>query len=1151
MRTALLRAMAGLLCTGLSLMASAKQQDGYVDGVVNVQARRLTLVSNEYGDSYFPGQRLSIDVSGTIDVNPEEQWEENCFLGICKRHTWINHHWFDASRLPVIFVLLDESDNKVAEFAAPGGKASYLIPTDVLVSYNRKLRLFGMVSDTTPAIDARRSRGQYAVRISVDTSARIRKLPAYLAAHKPAASELKARWAYDPFLITQNRSAVVAALISFAQSAHPASDRGRSEEHRALLDYAAEIDPTNPTVGSAAADMFIKQGNFKEAEAQMVATIKKLQQLPGSADNPITQTALARAYIKLASTMSAARGYADAGSLSAIAGHYTTAVDIGQRFRAPAVLTEALFGRALLLRSRNTLDALKMAQDDLSLARARSPQPYLGVPDFVSPDAEEMLVNEYPGKVVLASRNLFAAAPQSRRVDIGPDIARVWAVSASGKAYVSNDQHLGVVRLEDGQAAFEQMLPAMADLGSMQTNGTYSILARNTPGGFAPLYLGPSPMPMDYQLLRETPGRVVDVVPILLDAKPVSAAIIAARADRYLAVGAWGTGPAFVPPPFELRQISASGESSTVRRFQIPGLNYLSLCISSDGQRVLGIVMSNPPQPAAQKIVVWDGDGGASEIATVPFPLMVPPAPGAPPPVLNIVASADFTPDGKGVVIVRTNGLIQTAPLAPNPPLLTVARDDQSETSGSLMVSRVQAVGQDNLVVEGFDGAGHFVQLLNTATRQLRMIRKEPEPFNSAAGYWLDAQRGVSIVQMEAAPTTLKAVRIADHKSIGAARIEFADLRENKLLKGGRYICHFGRELGLTDLLDQSYTVVLPAGPPVRAQPPGVPMFGGMPVTEATTCLARGTADNWLMVRHAAGAIISAMEYVGRQPRSAQNVMPPVPSDIVELNTAAATRMKSADLPPKFMLPQFNGPGQLYAQADSQMFSAAYPGAAVAEAFAKNSTGMVSIPYVLLLDAQLSVRRMRLPLTAIAMKILPSPQDKVIYSFKNKVWWKSLHTDAEGKPLFDLPGFLPVFPPVPGDIPLYLAQITSNRDGSRVVFGLHSFNMLEQKIEVEQKVFDVRDTEFKLVPCAPCGRRALNAAKLMPLRSFFPLPWGSVITDSKLERLVVYQNEEQAGVFDLSAQRQIASLPFKNVIHLDRDRAVYLTGPREYSVIEY
>jgi hypothetical protein len=365
-----------------------------------------------------------------------------------------------------------------------------------------------------------------------------------------------------------------------------------------------------------------------------------------------------------------------------------------------------------------------------------------------------------------------------------------------------------------------------------------------------------------------------------------------------------------------------------------------------------------------------------------------------------------------------------------------------------------------------------------------------------------------------------------------------------QLLKGGRFLCLVGPEIGLMDLTSKVYTTIAARqgfATPAPAPLAGFPPAPGPVPTEEGKCVSQRVRDGWVLLRHTRGAITSATVYVGAKVQGTQNAMPPVPPDIVDMNTAAAARLQRPFPPPAFMLPQIEGPGQEFSDTDGRMFSAAYPRAAGEEALIKGLTQWVSVPYVFLQDANLTVRRMRLPLGAFAMKILPQPQNKVIYAFRNQIFWKTLETDAEGVPLMDLP-----LPPTG----LYLHQIATNTAGTRMIFGLQNYGP-DGKIEIEQKIFDVTDAEVKLVPCVPCNRRSLNATLLMPQRSLNPFAWGVVQTDETLDHLILYQNDEQAAVFNVDAQRQVASLPFKNVIWFSDKRAFYLSGPREYSIIEY
>jgi len=188
-----------VVCAVGASSAFANVQNGSVDGSINVQARQHRLVSNEYGNSFFPGHKLTIKLSGSVDINWYERWEEDCFIGICKRRTWIEHNWVAAERWPVEFQLVDENEAVLLNAFSQNGTASITVPFDgTPSSFNKRYMLRAIVADGSPPIDAGRSQGQFNAQIVVDTSERLARLPGYLSQAKPVARDLKERWVHDP-----------------------------------------------------------------------------------------------------------------------------------------------------------------------------------------------------------------------------------------------------------------------------------------------------------------------------------------------------------------------------------------------------------------------------------------------------------------------------------------------------------------------------------------------------------------------------------------------------------------------------------------------------------------------------------------------------------------------------------------------------------------------------------------------------------------------------------------------------------------------------------------------------------------------------------------------------------------------------------------
>lgn len=1129
--------MAVVVAAGVS-NAFANVQNGFVDGLINVQARQHRLVSNEYGNSFFPGHRLTIKLSGSVDINWYERWEEECFIGICKRRTWIEHNWVAAERWPVEFQLVDENETVLLSAFSQNGTASITVPIDgTPSSFNKRYMLRAIVSDGSPPIDAARSQGQFNAQIIVDTSERLARLPSYLSQAKPVARDLKERWVNDPFLIEQNRAAVARALINLAQTAYPPNSPLNAEDHRALLDYAGEIDQGNTAVGSAVADLYIQQGDFSGAEKELVQLIKTLRQAPNGATDPGTQLELARTHLKLAATIQSARGHADAKDLSAIWGHYSAVIQIAEAFRAPGLQAEALIGRAYSHRIRNTIDSLKAAQEDFRRARDLTAQAFLGLPIDAAPGGDEILINQSPSKSLVSWRPAEGTAANPLIIDGGQAALRPLAVTDTGKVYATTGSNIGTIRLTDPAPAYEPILTTATDVFTASTNGRYSVVSRMAPTvGALPLM----------ELLREQPGALPRLTPINVDGKPAVFAEVAGASDRYIALG-----EVVIQPPnpvtqaFELREISG-GVDAVVRRVTLPpGLPFRPLAISADGRRVLALILAHGPGPL-HKLIVWDDQGGAVEVMNKPLVAVTAFGPDGRTPVLppDQVLAASFSPDSAGVVLVKADGSVWRGPITANANFTQMDRPASMRAAQGVGIHRISRVNAQSLLIEGSDSQGVFHQLVSFGQAPIRLFRGGGAGFgllSAPIGYWANSQGILGAVQFEPAPFALRSINLKIGKVTAAGKFLSDKFTPLRLLKGGRYVCSAGNEIGVKDLSNDSYAVI--AQKPTAVMPDvqnnAAPIALGT-MREVVSCLPRRDADSWLLIRQVAGAIKSAVPYRGQQPLG-ENVMPAVPQDIIDREMEASQRLNVPYQPPSFYAPYAGGmPGQNSLESIGAQFSAAYPRLAGSEAFNKPDQ-WISIPYVMLQEPAISLKRMRLPLGALAMAVLPD--DKVIYVHKMKVWWKPLSTDTNGKLLFEL-----LTAPPPAIAP-FLAQIIFNPEGTRVIFGSQAQSQLGV-LDVEQKLFEITNSDIRPLPCTPCARRSIDATKLLAGTNLQPFAFPVFLVDGRLDRIVIYRGD-QATIHSLSTNKQVAAIPFRQVFWLSENQVFFVDGPNDYSVLSY
>lgn len=1131
----------------LPVLASAAVPQGFVEGQVNIHPRKLVLVSNEYGNTFFPGQRLVITVTGTVDVNFVRRSEETCFLFFCKTRRWIDHNFQDASVRPVRFRLEDEVGNPVQEFETQAGRAEINIPLAGTNTFNRRMRLVGMVADSPglPVIDPGRSQGQFDVRIDVSTRARAQQVPTYLMQARPTAQVLKQAWVADPFLIEQNRSALSLALVELAKAAFPPSNTATAAAHRDLLDYAAEVAPQSGQVTAAMADMFLKQGKPQEAENVLVKQITDLNQKLAAGGTPELYVQLAAAHLSLAQTMEKARGYATADDLSAIWAQYGSAYEIATRYGAQAIASEALLGRAHSQRGRNTVASLKAAEDDFRRARDLSPRVFTGAPLSASQDGQQLLMLRSDVQLLLRWESMDPGAPAKIVADMGKAQAfSAQGVAPNGKVLVRAGDSVGWIDLAAQKPEFTNIGQYGRQLRGGVTNGRSAIL-----------FLAPEPSAQTHEswLLKENLQRMQ----VNIDGKPLGIVEMAADAERYLVVGA-PAAPGPTPPqlPVELRQITGDADRM-LRRVSVPATFDGIYRISPDGKRFAALLAQStfgpsPPQ-TTRKLTVWDDGNAVTDVhakTTPGFPIVYRP-PGAPAITVpdDHVMRFEFSADSQQLFAATGDGSIVRMAIQANAPAQNLNLPAAARPKKPFDVYRLARVGSRHLVVEGADADGPYVQLVDVQGAQARLLRRE-----GVLGFWQDAAGRIGSVDVFPAPVEVQVVR---PESGAVGRVAHWNLEEGGaplLLNGGRFACGPGADkVALRNLADDAEVIVPAPAVPAQELPPGMYAMAQKP---RVLCVPQLAQDSWLLVVDQAGTLATAVPYQGAQVRTGDR-MPALPPAFIDAERAAATRLKQPFMTPRWFFPRDGmsfsfGPGAPRADPfdplayDGFAFAMSMQGAVTAEAKAKG-TKWVSMPYVMLQQAPLTLKYARLPVDSFAVKILPPPVDKLIYAQYTpqgqQFFWKPLGTDVAGKPI-----------PLPsaGANVAASTRVIANPEGTRLMF-VRSYSPqggVSQGADVEQKLFSVTANDLVAIDCRACARRQVDTRTLLPEGEASGVSWGALQVDRGLNYLGVY-TPEQALVHSITNNTIIASLPRKQMLWIGPEHALFVTGRMEYSQLRY
>lgn len=1134
----------GTLAAALPAAALAGVADGYVEGSVSAASQTYRQVSNEYGDAVYPGHRLTITVTGTADINWKRRWEEDCFI-LCKRREWIEHNFKTPQQWPVVFQLLDASGGVQYEWTTQDGTLDVTVPVGKATDYNNKLRLVAKFAPGTPAVNPDQTQGEFKVKVQVSTAERLRNLPLFLseAVPSPDAAALKKIWLTDPFFLEQNPAALARGLVQYAQSVFPASNPANASTHRELLEFAGDIDRVGVQAGSALAQMYLDQGNAQGAQAELTKVIKALQQKTAAGAGASTQIELGQAYLKLATTMGAARAYPDAQTRASMSANYTAAIAIAENSHAPMLAVQAYAGRAAVNRERNSLDALKAAEQDFRSARDRLPQRIAGMPMDVAVGGKELLVLDRPDQMDVAWTNLQVPAATPTTMRVAGVALRPYAVANDGRVLAATSKTLGWLDVRAAQRTFDTIAQLPSEMVQGSTNGTAALVT-----------LAPAAGEQWFSSMLVVPGQPSR--PVLFEGKPTSLATLASSAPRYVVHGLVPPKPDAVPPlatlVFELREIGKSSDA-TLRRIAATGwANVLRYRISSDGKKVAALVddVSGPQQ--MRRLLVWDDASGqievlAHQIAPTgiigygPIPGMSASASWFQVPVGGAVVDFDFAPSGNELMTVSAAGKLATVATTANAPLKPLDGDVGQSAGPFVRVGLIASVGGAQAIMDGEYENGRVVSVVDWASRQVTRLNADKviEAMTGPVGYVRMADGRLGSVQTALPPFTLRTLRAADASVIAEDSLVLKELGMLRPLSGGRYLCLAGSQIVLRDLVAHSETVV-------KTLPPAV-----SPDSEQALCLPQLADGRWTLLTHRRGIVTGAQTYRGAQAVSAANMMPPVPAELIQQEEAAAKRIGVNPTPPAFLVPGLGmEPDATEAFRDGTQFAIAVSQATFQEAMRNpGKTTWMSVPYVLLQQEALTVQYARLPTDAIILKILPAPANKLIYARGPKIFWKPLATDTEGKPLLEFPNMQPLA--APENQPIVWTQMRASPDRSRLLIAGLSVNRETGASMAEKRLFRVADDGIFPIVCDACVKQPFNAKDLLKENlPAGPVPPLYAPVDSALDNHVVY-GADHTSLYNVSRNTLAGALPPRTIFWVGDGQAYFVSGKNEMSMVRY
>jgi hypothetical protein len=392
-----------LVCIALisSAECRAQQASNHIQGDVKAEWHDPQLISVADAARFFPGQSLTVSVSGTVDINPNEHSECNKdWLGQCHRTYWTEHHFSTPESVPAYFVLQRSDDpRKNIQFKVGAAQQIVTIPEDDS-AYDKPYELRGYVAAPGTGVDPSRSKNSYRVDIAVDSSARVNQLPAFFSARKPSPTEIvDSRNVVDRYSEAQAASACAQKIRNYAVSQFPISGGQTAQQNQlALLEYAKRLAPLDVENTKALASYYTSIGAPAEAERVYNDTINTLEQRVGVAGATKDKAQLAESYISLAATIASNSGSISPHALEKADGLYERAIalldDIKFFDREGTTLAE----RANELRRLKTADTLKAAIGLYKQAQAKMANTIVGDLVFRSVDGQTVLSGpEYVG----------------------------------------------------------------------------------------------------------------------------------------------------------------------------------------------------------------------------------------------------------------------------------------------------------------------------------------------------------------------------------------------------------------------------------------------------------------------------------------------------------------------------------------------------------------------------------------------------------------------------------------------------------------------------------------------------------------------------------------------------------------------------------
>ena len=351
---------------------SATYLFGQIKGTISVKSTEAVDVAFESGADFYPGERVTVRVAGTVNINPSIAYREECttFIGFkvsCDDVPYPINNYLTVDALNAAIIFKDKNDTQLDYKMINSQSYSFTIPHQY-ESFNNPVRILAFIPGQN--IDRGTSIGSYSVEVSVDATTRasyFKNYIEYVLDNNLDVNLLKA--GITRRLKNDCSVAFGRTVADYLGSSH--FKNLSSEKKRKLNDFTKyiynDVAPGNDVLQLKAADVYFQELDFIRADKELSALIARLEskeqdfqtlELRGNAFNKLAELYVSKNVGIVKRDLFKAVEYYHQAELA-----YSKAAS----FQA---LTEVLIKQADVLKAINTVQSLSRAKEKLEEAIA-------------------------------------------------------------------------------------------------------------------------------------------------------------------------------------------------------------------------------------------------------------------------------------------------------------------------------------------------------------------------------------------------------------------------------------------------------------------------------------------------------------------------------------------------------------------------------------------------------------------------------------------------------------------------------------------------------------------------------------------------------------------------------------------------------------